>query len=833
MIVKSINKLPLKPTDGGKVYPILPVKVGLLFPGNRRRYNINRKSSLALLEECRSGDSPLIISFSPTPRDLTDGAVIPLSEVSVVAKVTNVREGRGETKDVEFEGLERVALCSVTSRSPFVRGEARLIQERPKLQGAAREKTLAEVIDLCEKVIERGASVDPKLQEVIREAHATDGAFADAVTAHAPLNPTERQTLLETIDLRARFDLLRDLLRSELDRISLSLQLGHRAEAKMEENRRREYLELKLEEIKKQLGGAYDEEKASSALKRRIQLATNLPNDVRELAWEEASRLAILPIGAAEYASVRHFVETLISLPWTRESGSATADAPLDMQKIEATIFKDYYGSDKTKRRIIERISSNILTGGSEKGPIICFMGAAGTGKATLARAIAKGLNREFLRMSLGSILDIMEIKGMNRSMIGATPGVFIREMQRLSSPDPVIYIEDLEYLGDGDSSVALALLEVMDHRLNHRFIDSFIGVPFDFSEALFICGVRYPESIPEVIDNRIEPIEIPGYIEKEKVSIARKHLIPPLLKKYGLTRTDVSITADGLVRLIRDYTMESGILEFSRLLDRIFRHVVNEIRLKKRKKWKLDSTLLESAFGAPIYIPEKPVKEPQIGLATGLAWTGVGGELMLIECLKMRGDGNIVYTGSLGEVMRESIQAAHSYIRSKADMLGIDHDDFKNFDIHVHFPSGAIPKDGPSAGIAVSLVIASVMAERPIRNDMAVTGEVSLQGNVLPVGGIKEKVAAAHRANIPYVCMPRENEKDLKDLPKEITRSTKFIFVGSVDELFEQALLDFTPSSYTLEKMFAVELEKARRKRSSTVSKKRKSTRKVAKKKK
>ncbi|MBN4057070.1 AAA family ATPase [bacterium AH-315-J21] len=458
-------------------------------------------------------------------------------------------------------------------------------------------------------------------------------------------------------------------------------------------------------------------------------------------------------------------------------------------------------------------------------------MGSAGTGKATLARSIARGLKREFLRLSLGSIVDITELKGMPRSMIGATPGVFIRELQRLKTSNPVIYVEDLEYLGDGDNSLALALLEVMDHRLNHRFIDNFIGIPFDFSKALFICGVRYPDGIPEVLDNRIEAIEIPGYIEKEKVSIARKHLIPPLLKKYALARTDVSVTADGLVRLIRDYTMESGLLEFSRLLDRIFRHVASERRSKKRKKWKLDGPLLEAVFGAPMYIPEKPMKEPQIGVATGLAWTGVGGELMLIECLKMRGDGNIVYTGSLGEVMRESIQAAHSYIRSMADMLGIDHDDFKNFDIHVHFPSAAIPKDGPSAGIAVSLVIASVMAERPIRNDIAMTGEVSLQGNVLPVGGIKEKVAAAHRANIPYVCMPRENEKDLKDLPKEITRSTKFIFVGSVDELFEQALLDFTPSSYTLEKMFAVELEKARRKRSAKVAKKRKPALKAARK--
>ncbi len=281
MIVKSINKIPLKPTDEGQIYPILPVKVGLLFPGNRRRYNITRKSSLALLETCRGGECPLIISYTPTSRELSDGAVIPLSEVSVTALVTNVREGRGDSKDVEFMGVDRVALTSITSRSPYVMGEARLVQERPRLQGPNHDKILAEVIDLAEKIIERGSSVDPRLKEAIRVAHATDGAFADVVTAYAPLNPTERQTLLDTIDLRARFDLLRDLVRTELDRISLSLQLGHRAEEQMKENRHREYLELKLEEIKKQLGGPYADEKASAAFKRRIRLATNLPNDVR------------------------------------------------------------------------------------------------------------------------------------------------------------------------------------------------------------------------------------------------------------------------------------------------------------------------------------------------------------------------------------------------------------------------------------------------------------------------------------------------------------------------------------------------------------------------
>ncbi len=824
MIIKSITQVALQPTDEPAIYPILPVQVGLLFPGHRRRYHINRSSSLKLLESVCKKKCLLALSYSPTPRALVDGATIPLSEVSVTARVISVKDARSGTKDVEFEGVDRIALTSIVKRDPYLRGQISGIEQSQQIAPAKREQLISSVIDICEKIIERGSGIDSKLSGIVHARHKTDGEFADAVATYTPLSPAERQALLESIDIKDRLELLTDLLQRELDRIQLSIQLNDQAEKEMEEKRRREFLELKLEEIKQQLGGPYAEEKASAALKRRINLATHLPDEVREIAWEEAARLAILPIGAAEYASVKHYVQTLLSLPWTLPEKEGDRDESV-VEKLQETIFKDYYGSDSIKQKIVDRISSNILAGGAEKGPIICLMGSAGTGKATIARAVARGLGRKFIRISLGAVVDLNEVKGTDRHLIAASPGVFIKAMQALKSPDPVIYVEDMEYFSEGgDSALALGLLEVMDPRLSSHFVDNYLGIPYDFSNALFICGVRFPDGIPEAIDHRTEAIEIPGYIEKEKISIAKKYLIPALLKKYKLTRSEVTISNDVLTKLIRDYTMESGLLEFSRLLDRLYRHIASSKRSSKRKTWRLDSSLLESFFGPPIFIPEKPVKEPEIGLATGLAWTGAGGELMLIECLKMRGEGNIVFTGSLGEVMKESIQAAHSYIRSKSDMLGIDHDDFKSFDIHVHFPSGAIPKDGPSAGLAVSLVIASVMAERPIRNDLAMTGEVTLRGKVLPVGGIKEKIAAAHRANIPYVCLPRENEKDLKELPSEITRSTKFIFVGSVDELFEQALLDFTPSTHTLEKLFAVELEKARRKRSRSGSKRKRS---------
>jgi len=400
-------------------------------------------------------------------------------------------------------------------------------------------------------------------------------------------------------------------------------------------------------------------------------------------------------------------------------------------------------------------------------------------------------------------------------------PGKIIRTLQNAGSCDPVILIEDIDYFNmDNDSSVNMALLEAIDIRRNSRFLDSYLGVPFDLSKVFFICSVRSWEEIPEQFIPRFEIIELPGYIEKEKMVIAKRYIIPNLLNKHGILKSELKLSDKVLAAIINGYTQEAGLVGFAQQVEKICRRIALSKQSTKKKSWKLEEEDLEKILGSPLYIPEKAEKEPEIGTATGLAWTGSGGDLMFIEGLKMKGDGQIITTGSLGDVMRESIQAAHSYVRSKADMLAIDHDDFNHFDIHIHFPSGAIPKDGPSAGVTVSLVIASVMSERPIRNDVAMTGEVTLRGRVLPVGGIKEKVSAAFRAGIYHIVLPKENQKDLRDLPKEIVRKSRFSFIERVDDLFELCLLDFTPSAFSLEKVFAEELKKARDKDKSSKKK-------------
>jgi ATP-dependent Lon protease len=564
--------------------------------------------------------------------------------------------------------------------------------------------------------------------------------------------------------------------------------------------------------------GDYFEISEANRIKQTIKKMTHLPPEVAARATMEADRLSQLPTASAEYGVTKIYLDWLLSLPWGKSE-------PEDykISEVEKILSAEYYGPPNIKEQILQRLSVRKLQKGFSDAPTLCLIGAPGTGKAALAKAIARALGKKFIRISVGGITDVAEIKGTPRTFLGALPGKIIRALRDAETCDPVVLIEDIDYFNlDNDSSVNMALLEAIDTRKNSRFLDEYLGVPCDLSKVFFICAVRSVEEIPEQFLPRFEIIELPGYIEKEKITISKRYIIPKLLRKHGLTKSEVKFTGRALSRIISNYTQEAGLLGFSQQIEKICRKIALEKLEKPKSSWTINERNLESYLGPPQFIPERAGAKPEIGTAAGLAWTGAGGELMFIEGLKMKGSGEIITTGSLGEVMKESIQAAHSYVRSKADMLGIDFSDFREFDIHIHFPSGAIPKDGPSAGVTVSLVIASVMAERPIRNDIAMTGEVTLRGRVLPVAGVKEKISAAYRAGIYHVALPKENRKDIKDLPKEILRKTKFTFIERVDELFEICLLDFTPSSYTLEKIFVEELAKVKKRKERQTRKRR-----------
>ncbi|MEW5924475.1 MAG: S16 family serine protease [Candidatus Zixiibacteriota bacterium] len=554
-------------------------------------------------------------------------------------------------------------------------------------------------------------------------------------------------------------------------------------------------------------------ERLLNELRSRVEAEEDLTKEVRDRCFMEIDRLEQLSDASVEYGATRQYIEWLLSIPWKIHSRKRT-----DLKRIERRIDQEYFGSQKIKRKILERIAIRKLTGNSSINSILCLAGVPGTGKASLAKAIAKAMGKEFIRVSVGGLTKVYDIKGTVRTYLGAMPGIIIRTLQSAGTSDPVVLIEDIENLGGNSGTVlAMSLLEAIDPRYNCRFLDNYIGFPIDLSNVFFICAVKSSEDIPEVFNHRFEVIELNGYIEKDKIHIALTYIIPSVLKKHGLQPKDIVFSDKGLQKIIRNYTLEAGLLNLKRQIEIICRHVAKEKASGVRKTWMVNEKTVGSFLGTPQYSLEKPGDTPEIGVAIGLAWTGQGGDLMIIEGLRMKGSGEVITTGSLGDVMKESIQAAHSYVRSKADVLGIDHNDFDNFDIHIHFPSGAIPKDGPSAGVAVSLVIASVMAERPIRNDIAMTGEVTLRGKVLQVGGLIEKVSAAYRAGIPTVFIPKENKKELKDLPQDILKKTKFVFIESVDDVFARGLLDFIPSSYTLEKLFAEEMRKAKNRKKTS----------------
>jgi len=812
MIIKSKNRLPIVTSDSETVYPVLPLMTGVLFPGTVLTIQIGREENLKLIEACCDRDREFVTSYSHSEVD-TPGHQ-PLHQVGVFAKVHGIKEGMGGSKIATLEGLRRAALTRIIKTTPYLTASAYPLQIPPFVSRNIKKK-VTEVISIIGEITHLDPIYSPELSNVLKMSESDPYLLADRVTASFHFSLAAKQELLETISLEQRFEKLLYHLNGELSRVATVLSINENVKKRIEDEQQKYFLRQQLHEIRRQLGEDFTEEKEAARLRNIVKSRTELPSDVVARARIEIDRLSQLSPASAEYGVTKGYLDWLLNLPW----GKCTAEN-YNMAEAERIISSDYYGPTTLKEQVFERLSIRKLLGGEDEGSTLCLVGAPGTGKASLARAIAKALGKEFIRISVGGISDVAEIKGTPRTFLGAYPGKIIRTMRDAGTCDPLILVEDIDYFNvDNSASVNMALLEVIDSRRNANFLDHYLGIPFDLSGVLFVCSVRSFEELPEQFVPRLELLELPGYIEREKIVIGKRYIIPKLIKRHGIAKSQFKISDKVLSKIITNYTQEAGLLGFSQQIEKVCRKIALQKAEKKKSSWTLTEKNIESYLGTPVYIPEKAELQPEIGSAAGLAWTGSGGELMFIEGLKMKGEGGIATTGSLGEVMRESIQAAHSYVRSKADMLGIDSNDFNAFDIHIHFPSGAIPKDGPSAGITVCLVIASVMAERPIRNDIAMTGEVTLRGKVLAVGGIKEKISAAYRAGLFNVVVPKENEKDLKDLPREIIRKTKFTFIERVDELFELCLLDMTPSTYTLEKIFAEEIKKAKKKKRKTAS--------------
>lgn len=809
--------MPIVATDSLQTYPVLPLMTGVLYPGMMFTIQVGRESNLALIKDCGDGRRQFIAAYCHSDVELPDSQ--PIHQVGVIAVVKSVQDGAGGSKTVLIEGLKRTAIREIVSTEPYLKAKAVGI-DSPKMVSSSLRDRIKEVISIVSEITQLDPVYSPELSNVIKFNEEDPSLLSDRVATAFHFSLSAKQELLEIINLDRRYEKLLFFLNNELNRVATLLNIDKNVKERIKDEQHKYYLRQQLYEIRRQLGEEFTEEREANRLRKVIKNSTHLPPEVIARARIEIDRLSQLSPASAEYGVTKGYLDWVLNLPWGKSSNDE-----IDMAKVARIISTDYYGPVNLKEQILQRLSVRKLLGGVDESPTLCLVGAPGTGKASLARAMARALGKEFVRISVGGISDVADIKGTSRNWLGAFPGRIIRTLRTVGTSDPVVLLEDIDYFNvENDSAVNVALLEVIDTRNNARFLDDYIGIPFDLSKIMFICSVRSYEEIPEQFVPRLEIIELPGYIEREKIVIGKKYIVPRLLKKHGLTKTDFKISDKTLSRIVSNYTQEAGLLGFSQQIEKICRKIALEKAEKKKSRWPINEKTLESYLGTAVFIPEVAEKLPELGIAAGLAWTGAGGDLMFIEGIKMRGEGAIITTGSLGEVMRESIQAAHSYVRSKADVLGIDFNDFNEFDIHIHFPSGAIPKDGPSAGITVCLVIASIMSERPIRNDIAMTGELTLQGKVLAVGGTKEKISAAYRAGLHHIALPKENEKDIKDLPKEIIRKTTFHFLERVDDLFKLCLQDFTPSAFTLEKIFAEEVKKARK--SKKTKKKTKTTR-------
>jgi len=638
-------------------------------------------------------------------------------------------------------------------------------------------------VDRFEEYIRMGKKVSPETAVSIVSVDEP-GRLADLIASHVGFKVEDKQALLETVDVKERLEKLIEILSREIEILDLERKITLRVKKQMEKTQKEYYLREQMKAIQKELGEKDEHLAETEELRQRIAEA-HFPKEVEEKALKEVERLEKMPPMVAEAVVVRNYLEWLLALPWHK-----TTRDRLNLEVAERILDEDHYGLEKVKERILEYLAVRKLAT-KMKGPILCFVGPPGVGKTSLARSIARALGRKFVRISLGGIRDEAEIRGHRRTYVGALPGRIIQGMRQAGTKNPVFLLDEVDKMSSdfrGDPSAAL--LEVLDAEQNHSFSDHYIEVPFDLSKVMFITTANVEYNIPRPLLDRMEVIKISGYTEEEKVKIAQLHLIPKQLKEHGLKPHHLQISENAVREIIRKYTREAGVRNLEREIATICRKTAKEVVKDENYQARVSAGNLASYLGIPRYHYGTAEKENVVGVATGLAWTETGGEVLNVEVSVLKGKGNITLTGKLGEVMKESAQAAFTYVRSRSQELGIPEDFYEKVDIHVHVPEGAIPKDGPSAGITMATAIASALTGRPVNCSVGMTGEITLRGRVLPVGGIKEKVLAAHRAGIKTVILPLENKKDLEEIPANVKRKLKFVFVENMDQVLQEALL-------------------------------------------
>lgn len=761
--------------------PLLPLRGLLVFPSMVIHLDVGRAKSIAALEKAMMDDQEIFLAAQKKDR-LEEPESKDIYSTGTLATVKQMIKLPNGTIRVLVEGLYRGEIVR------YVEQNEEFVVEIKKLEDIQtdyheEEALMRSLLNQFEQYIKVSRKLTHETFDIVSDIEEP-GRLADMITSHLSLKIKEKQELLETTNIKDRLKQLVRIISNEKKVLDLEKKIGQRVKTSMEKTQKEFYLREQLKAIQKELGEKDGKSGEVSQLKEKID-QSDMPDNIRDVAWKELDRYEKVPQSSAESSVIRNYLEWLLSLPWTEK----TQDT-IEIEYAEEILDRDHYGLDKVKERILEYLAVQKLTN-SIKGPILCLVGPPGVGKTSLAKSIARSINRNFVRISLGGVRDEAEIRGHRRTYIGAMPGRIIQGMKKAKTVNPVFLLDEIDKMSNdfrGDPSSAM--LEVLDPEQNSNFSDHFIEETYDLSNVLFVATANYVNNIPEPLLDRMELISIAGYTEVEKQYIAKQHLLPKQLKENGLKKSNLQIRDDALLKLIRTYTREAGVRNLERQLATLCRKAAKIIISEEKKRVIVTNNSIETLLGKPLYRYGLIEQENQIGTATGLAYTAAGGDTLSIEVSHYPGKGKLTLTGKLGDVMQESAQAAFSYIRSRSEELNIDPSFHENSDIHIHVPEGATPKDGPSAGITMATALVSALTGRAVKKEVGMTGEITLRGRVLPIGGLKEKSLSAHRAGITTIIIPEENEKDIESIPESVRNDLRFIPVRHLDQVLEHALV-------------------------------------------